>query len=186
MNSKNDIPLPVALLALFLVIGGWAYLTYLKGSPDLMLKVSELALKHQSLWWISLCSLSFNLAIIGSIVKRTIGLQRQGSRLRKLEGDKTIFLWTKLDTFAVVGGMALSLILKFWISSKILDSEFTKFDSILQVIFLFICVNFGITFLLLIKLLGKHFLNFAHTDKLELPPPPFNSDCLVLGTREAM
>ncbi|MBX2996115.1 MAG: type IV secretion system DNA-binding domain-containing protein [Bdellovibrionaceae bacterium] len=87
-QRQSDIPLPLAIAALFAVVLAYVYFTHFRFHPVELSEGLNLAEKYAEGVWFSLCALAVNLTFIAALLKRGIGLNRQGSRLALLEGRK--------------------------------------------------------------------------------------------------
>ena len=90
-EQKDDFPLPVALLVLALVVG-----FFVLGEPllsgdlpwppiEAFLKRNEIALIVSALLFI------FNITTIAGGLQRWIGFRKQGSRLKTISGNRSLF-----------------------------------------------------------------------------------------------
>ena len=88
VKKQNDVPLPFAVAALLVVLCGYLYLNFLRFRPQTTTALLELVERYPQLVWLSLCALVLNLTLLSTYLKRTVGLERQGSKLEALSGKK--------------------------------------------------------------------------------------------------
>ncbi|MGE0525742.1 MAG: type IV secretory system conjugative DNA transfer family protein [Bdellovibrionales bacterium] len=87
-QNRNDVPLPLAMAILLAVAVVYVYFTHLRFHPTELSALLKLLEKYAGGAWLSLCALTVNLTFLAVLLKRKIGLERQGSRLALLEGRK--------------------------------------------------------------------------------------------------
>ena len=101
-KTQNDIPLPIAILAFVAVGAGYVYLNYLRFEPAKLLVIENLFLQHSAFWWLSLAAFAGNLSFIGIFLQRSVGLERQGSKLQILQGKTQRWAITRAEVIAAV------------------------------------------------------------------------------------
>lgn len=103
-KRQSDVSLPLAIAALLLLLAAHFYFTHLRFHPAEVARIVDLGERHNQLVWLSLCALTVNLTIMASFLKRTVGLERQGSRLAVLEGKKRNISLGRKHIFAFSAG----------------------------------------------------------------------------------
>lgn len=184
-QRQSDIPLPLATAALVAVASVYVYFTHLRFHPEslaLLLKVAE---RHENGLWLSLCALTINLTLLGIFLNRTIGMQRQGSRLAALEGKRTKFQFGRKELVAFSFGVSMHYCALRAIKSSASPSiSHLVSEDILYWIEFLVSANLGVfcclSLHLLLGLLGKIKLAAIDTHRLEMPET--NRGDLVLGT----
>ena len=101
-QTQNDVPLPLAALALVVVGCAYAYLNYFRFEPAKLELLRALAERHSTLCWVSLSGLMMNLAFLAIFLKRAIGLERQGSKLEILQGKTRSWAIGRAEIVAIV------------------------------------------------------------------------------------
>lgn len=182
----GDIPLSIAFLFLIAVIGGYFYFNYLRYSPEFLRQLTICLSGNQSFWWVTLTAATLNMAVIGSFIKRTIGLQRQGSRLKHLEGLGFSFRPAGTDLVAVVFAGSGFLILGKWINSNILIQFVNFFGKYFSAISIGLPLNLSIFIFLYSAILLRRVSGISFSKDAKLSLPPYRSNTLVLGTMEVM
>lgn len=103
-KRQADVPLPIAVAALIAVASAYLYFTQMRFHPAEVAHALELGEKHAGFAWLSICALALNLTLIAIFLKRSVGLERQGSRLAVLEGRKRGLKLGRRELFAVAIG----------------------------------------------------------------------------------
>ncbi|MBX9768893.1 MAG: hypothetical protein K2X47_16590, partial [Bdellovibrionales bacterium] len=88
-QKQSDVPLPFAVAALLVVLCGYFYFNYLRFKPQETTAILDLAERYPQFAWFSLCALTINLTSLSIYLKRTVGLEKQGSKLRHLQGKES-------------------------------------------------------------------------------------------------
>lgn len=180
MDSRQDVPLSIAILAALAIGAAWFYLNYLRFSPELLEVVAKSAGDHKAFWWISVSTAALNLAIIGSFVKRTIGLQKQGSKLKQLEGEGFDFKISKWDLLAVVTGVSTFFYFQFLTVPGILSALAPVLSTLWQsLISKVLAINFAVLAAVSLFIVERRVRKIKWKTSKSLELPPF---CLVLGT----
>lgn len=120
-QAQNDVPLPLAALALLAVASGYFYLTYFRFEPVKIALLRTFAEANSALLWTSLCAMVVNLAFISIFLRRTIGLERQGRKLEVMQGKRRRFGLRKVDFIAFACG-----IVGYLVSSTLLNANMTR------------------------------------------------------------
>ena len=185
MQQKKDIPLSLAMLVLLAVACGYAYLTYFRFEPAKLNHLRVWAELHRALLWVSLIGFTANLTLLGIMLKRVIGLERQGSRLEALEGKRGKFRFGRNEMFSALVGIGSY----FCASAVVKDATASRLISFLghralEWLGSGLCWNIaifcGLTASLLFSLLGK--LRIPALWKPRLKMPEVGVGDLVLGT----
>lgn len=105
-QKQNDIPLPLAVLALFVVLAGYWYFTRLRFHQAELSAVLDLMNRYADGVWMSVVAFAVNLTFAAIFLKRSVGLERQGSRLAMLEGKKQRFRFGRNEVLSLGVGVA--------------------------------------------------------------------------------
>ncbi|MBL7671515.1 MAG: type IV secretion system DNA-binding domain-containing protein [Bdellovibrionaceae bacterium] len=184
-GQQNDIPISVALLALIGVSFAYFYLTYLRLHPGVM----EMALmqmeKNVGLVWLTLISVMVNMAALSLFIKRSVKLERQGSKLAVLEG--------KSKSLKFKRGAALSLLLAFGsyfvVHSYVIQVVIQEIPGIvmlsnryyvLEILSSNIAISVGLVSHFIFKGLAR--MKFSLGDSHKLEKPEIEIGELILGT----
>ncbi len=183
--SQNDVPLPLAILALVVVGCAYAYLVYFRFQPAKVALVIELAVSHSVFWWLSLIGLAVNFGLIGIFLKRTVGLERQGSKLQHLQGKRQPWPLGLAEVIAVIAGVCTYYVSKLSflpeiikLLEQILNSPQGRWVGFGLSLNFSICSYF--IFRLGLRSAGRLRINFGSAHKLE--KPVVQSGELILGT----
>lgn len=184
-QKRNDIPLPLAMGALFAVVIAYVYFTHLRFHPKEVSSLLNLTEKYAGGVWISLCALTFNLTVVAILFKRHIGLERQGSRLAMLEGRKREFRFGRSEGLALLifGGAYLCAAT---VSKDAFNSEIIPLLAQSQLVWLAygfsanIATFFGLISYIVFGAIGN--LKFSFMDRHQLETPETTTGEIVLGT----
>jgi hypothetical protein len=187
-TKQNDVPIPVAIAFLFVLLGGWIYLkspTYF-GSP--WAELDRYADAHWMFIGLVLFSFSINLVWVYSALAKIFGLNRHGKRLdilanhqKKSERGSLFIPWKTISmaTFS-------ALILYLW-------GDFRGLGLIpraIPVVFanritLCLSASFGFSIFVLSLTLGKAGgLGFFRRKRRELSEMPLIPNGIVIGAEE--
>ena len=108
--AQNDVPLPLAALALLAVASAYLYLNYFRFEPAKLEALRIFAESNSSLLWVSFCAFMVNLAFVSIFLRRTLGLDRQGSKLEVLQGKRKRISFGKADIIAAACGTVAYLV----------------------------------------------------------------------------
>lgn len=184
-QTQNDVPLPIAVFAFAAVGCGYAYLTYFRLQPMKLMLLQNLLEVHSTFWIVSACALTVNLAFVAIYLRRTVGLERQGSKLDVLQGTKPKFQFGRralLSTIIAVGvylslGYAFTRELLSILAKIVPGNALGGIDVGLRVnlsVFAYIVTS------LFCRIAGQLSLSFRGSTSLEVPE--VESGELVLGT----
>jgi hypothetical protein len=184
-KTQNDIPLSIAVMAFVVVAAGYVYLNYLRFEPAKMLVVEDLLQQHGSFWWLSVAAFACNLSFIGIFLKRSVGLERQGSKLQILQGKAERWAITRAEVlsgiFSAVAylGAKRSVVVDLapfflrLVSANATSLAEVGLSANLAGAFYFVCR-------MILRLAGSLRFNLSDTHKLERPVQ--ESGDMVLGT----
>lgn len=183
MNKPQDIPLSVAVITLIAVLGAWTYFSYLRFNPELVSSLGVAFGKNGSFWWMSIVVVSLDIAMIGSIIRRTIGLQRQGSRLKQIGDGKLGIKLITSDGIALVFGM-ISYVIFYFVFAGVLENFSFLPESVIAVTIQTLSISWAVFVFITLALIFRKFKNLKLSDDEVLREAPFRSKALVLGTME--
>lgn len=181
-NPENDVSISVAVLAGLSVAGAWFYLNYLRFHPaatDAMLRAMETNLHF---WTGVVVTAAVNLALAGSFLRRTIGLQKQGSRLKQLEGMGFRFHLATADLISVGAIVLVFALIRVPISVRVRCISLIASDSIVLGIERVICGNFALLAGVLTFIAVRQIRSIKFRSSVHLAAPPLERLSLVLGT----
>lgn len=184
-KRQSDVPLPLAVAALFAVAVAYLYFTHMRFHPVELAQALILGEKHAGLAWLSLCALALNLTLVAVFLKRSVGLERQGSRLAVLEGRKKGFKFGRRELFSIaIGAVAYAgTVSLIWESllpevSPLIEAKWIWWLEVLVSGNLAIFVA-SVSYLVL-GVLGR--IKFSAMDGHKLEAPAVEHGELVLGT----
>ncbi|MGE3263101.1 MAG: type IV secretory system conjugative DNA transfer family protein [Bacteriovoracia bacterium] len=184
-KTQNDVPLSIAVMAFVVVAAGYVYLNFLRFEPAKMLVVEELLQQHGAFWWWSVVAFACNLSFLGIFLKRSVGLERQGSKLQILQGKAERWAITRAEILAAIFSAVAYLGAKrsvvvdlapFFL--RLISANATSLAEVglsanLAGAFYFVCR-------MILRLAGSLRFNLSDTHKLERPVQ--ESGDMVLGT----
>lgn len=184
-KKQSDVPLPIAAAALFAVAIAYLYFTQLRHHSAELRYALSLGEKHAGLVWFSLCAFAINFTFIAIFLKRSIGLERQGSRLAVLEGRKQGLRFGRKQLLAlVVGGIGYvgtGAFIESSLSPALLPLVGVRWLRWLEI---FTSGNLAIFFAfvsnLIVGILSR--IKFSTLDSHKLEAPEVERGELVLGT----
>lgn len=184
-QKQNDIPLSVALLTLGAVAVAYLYFNFLRFHLEDLKLLAAFMEKNEGFIAGSLCALMVNLTLLSIYVKRTVGLQKQGSKLALLEGKRAAVRFGKVEVLSLtMGVVSFSLLDPFVQESLAFVLGKASFREWLGVIGKSICWNWaifvGLMFRLFLSGIGGLRLSFLKAHRLEAPDMVPGE--LVLGT----
>ncbi len=183
--TQKDVPLSLALLALAGFGFAYLYLAYLRFHPNILrLVVNQIELNADFFWLSAFCVL-VNVAVVSTFLKRSIGLERQGSKLAVLEGKTQKWRFGKAELASSIMGFTTYFTARKQILEVVslavsgLVPELTATWAVTAV-----SANFAITICLLsnalLRFLAKLKFSFSDIHKLEMPTVEGGE--LILGT----
>ena len=180
--SEKDVPLSIALLAASAVAVAWWYCTYLRFHPDAGDRIAMGLEQHSQFWCTALIAAALNVALVGSWLRRTVGMQKQGSRLMQLEHEGFRFRIRLTDLYASLFAVASGLLSVAYATSA--TSPFTSIGTVQAIAGLTwsLCMNFGLAALSIAAPVLRKISELKMKSDGPLSPPPFEKLCLVLGT----
>ncbi|WP_207749984.1 hypothetical protein, partial [Clostridioides difficile] len=78
----------------------------LRFDPEKTFLLQRVLIENSVFWWLSLSALLCNLAFVGIFLSRTVNLERQGSKLQVLQGEKPKWTIARAELWAGIGSMA--------------------------------------------------------------------------------
>lgn len=180
-----DVPLPLAVAALFAVAVAYLYFTRLRFHPLELESALNLAERHAGVVWLSICALAINLTVIAGFLKRSIGLERQGSRLAVLEGRKRAFSFGRKEAFAIaIAALGYAATTEFIHNSLSSDVLSLIGPDWIRGLGIFASLNLGAFLAVISHLLFSLFGRFklSTTDSHKLENPKVKRGELILGT----
>lgn len=183
--TQNDIPISLAVLALAGFGFVYIYLTYLRLHPEVFqLMISQLEMNTKA-FWVSCLAFMINITFISIFFNRTLGLQKQGSKLAVLKGKTHSLKVGRTECVSLIFGIAA-----YYLSRKsIADFLFPLFSKILSedvmhLSLVGLSVNISVAVALLSRMILKSVasLKFHASEVHKLRPPVVETGELVLGT----
>lgn len=180
-NDRADFPLSIALLIAAAVIGAYFYLLSFGHDPSVLLALSSVIESSAKFWTMALVAFAINVGLIGSWIRRTIGLKKQGSRLQKLDG-KSRALIHKGDrysiaamavTFLSVKGVCREPLIGIYTALGVVRSVWLEVSLVGNFVLLSGCI-----WLLIVRIAPR----FQTAKVSELTKPNYQPMTLVLGT----
>lgn len=184
-RPQNDIPISVALLAFVAVGAAYFYLNVLRFDPKKMLLLQRVLIENSAFWWLSLSALLCNLGFVGIFLSRTVNLERQGSKLQVLQGEKPRWTIARAELWAGIGSMAA-----YFSARRSVVVELAPLllrivsNQIVSLVGTALSLNFALAFFFILRLILPWFgrLKFGYSGKDKLEAPFQESGDLVLGT----
>jgi hypothetical protein len=184
-KTKEDFPLPVAMMLFAAIAGGYLYLNVLRFHPNSISVLKNFCEQYSNEIGFCIIALVTNITFMGSYIKRSFGLNKQGSKLAALQGKKKIRKITKADF--VLSFLAMVF---FFQTRKtihpILGPVFSPLMGVVesQRLTLAIAINNGIFVFFILKLILQisKTVNIFESANKKLKPPVVDDGELVLGT----
>ncbi|MGE3759055.1 MAG: hypothetical protein AB7H97_14935, partial [Pseudobdellovibrionaceae bacterium] len=185
VEAQNDVPLPLAIMALVGFAFVYLYLAHLRHHPETI----EFALKQMELnaelFWISVSCVMVNVAFISIYLKRSIGLERQGSKLAILEGRNRRVSFGRSDVVSILTGITIYCLARKQIADfvvPIMSRLVPGIETSWVVVALSTNVALAVSLITrsVLRALAKMKFSFSDSDILELPEVEAGE--LVLGT----
>lgn len=184
-KAQTDASLPLAVATLFAVAAAYLYFTHFRFHPVEVAHILSLSEKHAGLVCLSLFALAFNLTSVAIFMKRTVGLERQGSRLAVLEGRKRSIRFGRRELCAVaLGAIGYAVAVAF-----IRESLLPEASPLIKVVWISplevltsgnLAIFTGLISYLALRLIGSIKFSALNGHKLEVPEVERGE--LVLGT----
>jgi len=175
----------VATLALFVVALAYVYFTHLRFHPKELMLLSGVAERNAGGLWVSLCALTINFTFLGIYLKRSIGLERQGSRLAALEGKRKRFRFGRKELVSFTFGVSMYFCALMALRSSVSPSLGGLISKeYLELFEMLISGNLGVFCGLVSQMIlgvAGH-IRIAAFDVHKLDLPETNNGDLVLGT----
>jgi hypothetical protein len=185
VHKQNDMPLPFAVALLLGVVCAYAHFNYLRFKPMEMRVVTEVFQAHSTFVWVSLSAFTINLTFLSIYLKRTLGLEKQGSKLAHLEGSKRKFqdIRSRMVSF-LIGVVSYFAVNQFVLGQALQQLNQIGFAKYVSFIATSLNINMAIFSSLasyvVLRLIGNLRSLVGESHKLE-DPEVENGD-LVLGT----
>ncbi|MGE3263535.1 MAG: type IV secretory system conjugative DNA transfer family protein [Bacteriovoracia bacterium] len=184
-KAQNDVSLPVAALALIAVGCAYAYLNYFRFEPEKLELLRILSEKHSAFLWLSFIGFAVNLTFLAIFLSRSVGLERQGSKLEVLQGKRKSWRLGRAELLASLFALCAYFIARRQMVTEILPilqrivrvPVASWIDLSLSINVAAFCFLFS---RLVLRLLGGIHLNLGDAHRLE--EPERESGDLVLGT----
>lgn len=184
-GQQNDIPISVAFLALVGVSAAYFYLTYLRLHPAVMQVAFQQMEKNAALVWLTVLAAMVNTAALSLFIKRSVKLERQGSKLAVLEGKSNSLHFGRGTAFSILFTIGAYLATHTYIS-KVVMSGFSGFNQLanryytIEILSGNIAITFGVISYMIFKILAGIKFSLGDSHKLERPEVEVGE--LVLGT----
>ncbi len=183
--AQNDVPLSLAFMALVGFGFVYLYLTHLRLHPEVLEYVLRQMELNAEIFWISVSCLMVNVAFVSIYLKRSIGLERQGSKLALLEGKRERLHFGRAEVMAaIIGAMTYVMTRKPMaefivpIVTKLITEVTTSW--MVSTLSLNIAFSMGLITRMALQTIAKIRFSFTDSHKLELPVVEAGE--LVLGT----
>ncbi len=184
-QAQNDVPLSIAVLALVGVGCAYFYLNYFRFEPAKLNLLVEFSVAHGTFLWVSLTGFVINLAFIGIFLNRSLGMERQGSKLQALQGKSSKLL---LGHAEIVAGAAAMM--TFFIERHVIQAEVAPIISqvfagnVVRWFQFGFALNLGVCSYFLSRVVLRLFagVRFNLRDAHRLTEPELENGDLVLGT----
>jgi len=184
-TAQNDVPLPLALMVLVGFGLVYLYLAHLRLHPDLMQFALQQLEANAKLFWITISCAMVNISFVSIYLKRSIGLEKQGSKLAVLEGKSRHSKFGRAEFVSIVTGAATYFACRKQIADFI-GPIFLRFADGFQssgaVPVLSANIAFALGLVVRMFLRGIAKLKFSFNDVHKLDAPEIEEGELVLGT----
>ena len=184
-KAKEDVPISMAIFILLIVGVGYYYLNYLRFDPVTLDSWVSLLEQHSVFFCLSIVAVMMNLSFFSVFIKRSVGLERQGSKLAVLQGKSGKRYLGKVEVVA-----AFLSIVAYIVTDKTVWGDLALSIRPLMpphIIFwslkgtsLNLAVSAFLILRLILNLVNQCRFGFLRSHKLELPE--VESGELVLGT----
>jgi hypothetical protein len=184
-KNKEDFPLPIAIMLFAIIAGGYFYLNILRFHPGSIIVLKQFCEHYSNGIGFSVIALITNITFIGSYLKRTFGLSKQGSKLAALQGKKVRKGITKTDLTLFFIGVVCFMQTRKTIH-PILGPVFSPMMSLVgsQWLAISLSMNLAVFVFFALKLLLQIFekFDFVKSRNKNLETPSTEEGELVLGT----
>lgn len=184
-TAQNDVPLSLALMALAGFGLVYLYLAHLRLHPDLMQFVLQQLEANAKLFWITISCAMVNISFGSIYLKRSIGLEKQGSKLAVLEGKSRNLKFGRTECVSIFTGAATFFACKKQVA-EFITPIFLRFAEGFQTSWVVTLLSANIAFALGLVvrmfLRGIAKLKFSFNDIHKLDVPEIGDGELVLGT----
>jgi hypothetical protein len=141
--AENDVPLSIALVSACAVGFAWYYCSFLRFHPEVSERIALALEEHSRFWSATTIIASINLALVGSWLRRTVGMQKQGSRLKQLESSGFRFRLRFTDFYATVLATATAVVSSTSVRAAIGAIGPIFSAQAVAVLSLVLCANYG-------------------------------------------
>lgn len=184
-GHQNDIPISVAVLALIGVSAAYFYLTYFRLHPAVMQMALQQMEMNAALVWLTILAAMVNTAALSLFIKRSIKLERQGSKLAVLEGKTKSFGFGRGAALSMLFAIASYFTTQNYISKVVMSGlpgvmQLIYRHHVIKILSGNIAVTFGLISYLSFKILAG--IKFSLGDSHKLEKPEIENGELVLGT----
>jgi hypothetical protein len=185
LQSQNDVPLPLAIFALGAVACAYLYLNFLRFEPAKLYYLRVLAEKHSTFWLVSLTGLMVNLVFAAIFLKRTVGLERHGSKLDILQGKTKPWTMGRAEVVAALISLSTFFAIRRAVITDLV-SILAHVVPIRLVSWVELCLSTNLAIFaylscrLVLRILGGLHLSFRDSYRLERPE--VGDGEIVLGT----
>ena len=181
-KTQNDFPPSLALLVLAGVGFGYLYITQLRFHPQALMATFRDLEAHLQFWSAVVIAAALNLAIIGSFVRRSIGLEKQGSRLKQLEGNGFRFRLSRFDLIGPAIGALVFWFMRGFTFGRLRVLSVIVSRAVVTDMDFGIRANFTLLASALIWMMVRRLRKMKLKKSPNLEKPPFEHMTLVLGT----
>ncbi len=184
-SAQNDIPLSLAMIALMGFGFVYIYLTNFRLHPEVMDFVLQQMEASAELFWISVSCIMVNIAFISIYLKRSVGLERQGSKLALLEGKNSRMSFGRSELVSIITGVLIYCMVRKQIADFVVPI-ISRLAPGIEISFVVASLSANIALAaslvtrLILSSVAKMKFSFSDSHKLELPE--VGAGELVLGT----
>lgn len=184
-RQQNDIPISVAVLALVAVSAAYFYLTYFRLHPAVMQMALYQMEKNAALAGLTVSAAMVNIAALSLFIRRSVKLERQGSKLAVLEGKGKSFKFGRGVGLSLLFTMCAYFATHNYISKVVISGllgiiQFVNHYHVVEILSANIAITFGIFSYMIFKVLAG--IKFSLGDSHKLEKPEIEDGELVLGT----
>lgn len=184
-TAQSDVPLSLALMALAGFGLVYLYLAHLRLHPDLMQFALQQLEANAKLFWITISCAMVNISFGSIYLKRSIGLEKQGSKLAVLEGKSRRLKFGRAEFVSVIASAVTYFACRKQIAEFIEPiflrlAEGFQTSWIVTLLSANIAFAFGLALRMLLRGIAK--IKFSFNDIHKLDAPEIEEGELVLGT----